>query len=185
MTLLSGLIYSYIGFILTPYIPYCNNINIHNLENFQCRHVPSRLCHEIDKPVSYPMYRLGGNGGWGKFVTLEDENTNMKENKEKKLVDWVGASGIYILQDDGTYEIIPHTLEKKKEDNERHNEEQKNKENKNTTASYDYWGTITSNMIDENKRRVDDYSYKNKVDYSMKTNWYYHDQKNIYRCKWY
>ena len=165
MTVLSGLIYSYIGFILTPYIPYCNNINIHNLENFQCRHIPSRLCHEIDKPVSYPMYRLGGNGGWGKFVTLEDKMTNMKEKKEKKSNNWIGAAGIYILQDNGNYEIIPNSLQKEREDNERHNEQQKNK---NITDSYNYWGTITSNMIDENKRRVDDYSYKNKADYSIK-----------------
>ncbi len=32
-------------------------------------------------------------------------------------------------------------------------------------------------MIDENQRRVDDYSYKNKAEYSKKTNWYYRPKR--------
>jgi len=152
------------------------------------------------EPVSFPMYRLGGSGGWGKFGSLEDKKTAREEKKEKEMADrrmkkaakklnykrmksidwedrqekkldnWKGMSGIYILRGDGKYEITPHPLQQEREENERLNREQ---ENKNTTERYNYWGTITTNMIDENKRRVDDYSYKNKADYSMKTNWYY------------
>ena len=91
-------------------------------------------------------------------------------------------SGIYILRGDGNYEITPHPLQKEREENERLNREE---ENKNTTERYNYWGTITTNMINENKRRVDDYSYKNKADYSMKNNWYYRPDEDDYACKWY
>ncbi len=152
------------------------------------------------KKFSREMYRLGGNGGWGEFGTLEDKKTKREEKKEKEMADrrmkkaakklnykrmksidwedrqekkldnWKGMSGIYILRGDGNYQITPHPLQKEREENERLNKE---RENKNITESYNYWGTITTNMIDENKRRVDDYSYKNKADYSMKTNWYY------------
>jgi len=144
---------------------------------------------EDTNPDSYPMYRLGGNGGWGKFGTLEDKKTDREEKKEKEMADrrmkkaarklnykrmksiewenrqeekldnWEKMSGIYILRSNGNYENTPHPLQKEREENERLNREQ---ENKNTTESYNYWGTITTNMIDENK-----------TDYSMKTNWYY------------
>ena len=164
------------------------------------------------KKFSREMYRLGGSGGWGKFGTLEDKKTKREEKKEKEMADrrmkkaakklnykkrksvdwedrqekkldnWKGVSGIYILRGDGNYEITPHPLQKEREENERLNREQ---ENKNTTNSYNYWGTITTNMIDENKRRVDDYSYKNKAEYSMKTNWYYRPDEDDYGCKWY
>ncbi len=161
---------------------------------------------EDTKPDSYPMYRLGGNGGWGKFGTLEDKKTDREEKKEKEMADrrmkkaarklnykrmksiewenreeekldnWEKMSGIYILRGDGNYENTPHPLQREREENERLNEERKNSENttcENTTCDYNYWGTITTNMIDENKRRVDDYSYKNKALKVMKTNWYY------------
>lgn len=153
------------------------------------------------KKFSREMYRLGGGGGWGKFGPLEDEKTYRQEKKEKeieerrmkkasrklnykkrksiewedsqgkKLDNWKGVSGIYILRGDGNYEITPHPLQKEREENERLNDEQKN-----TTERYNHWDTITTNMIDENKRRVDDYSYKNKVSRVMKTNWYYPQQ---------
>jgi len=134
--------------------------------------------NEDIKSVSYPLYRLGGGGGWGKFGSLEDKKTAREEKKEKemaerrmkkaakklnykrmksidwedrqekKLDNWKGVSGIYILRGDGNYEITPHPLQKEREENERLNNE---KENKNKTESYNYWGTITTNMIDENK----------------------------------
>ena len=72
------------------------------------------------------------------------------DRQEKKLDNWKGVSGIYILRGDGNYEITPHPLQKEREENERLNNE---KENKNKTESYNYWGTITTNMIDENKKR--------------------------------
>ncbi len=190
-----------------------------DLENsVQVRSGPSRLWREMDKvdedskPVSYPLYRLGGGGGWGKFGSLEDKKTVRDEKKEKEMADrrmkkaakklnykrmksidwedrqekkldnWKGMSGIYILRGDGNYEITPHPLQKEREENERLNREE---ENKNTTERYNYWGTITTNMINENKRRVDDYSYKNKADYSMKNNWYYRPDEDDYACKWY
>ena len=139
--------------------------------------------NEDIKSVSYPLYRLGGGGGWGKFGSLEDKKTAREEKKEKemaerrmkkaakklnykrmksidwedrqekKLDNWKGVSGIYILRGDGNYEITPHPLQKEREENERLNNE---KENKNKTESYNYWGTITTNMIDENKRGVDE-----------------------------
>ena len=182
-----------------------------NLENSaQVRPGPSRLWSEMDKvnedtkPVSYPLYRLGGGGGWGKFGSLEDKKTVREEKKEKEMADrrmkkaarklnykrmksidwedrqekkldnWKGVSGIYILRSDGNYEITPHPLQKEREEYERLN---RGEENKNTTAIYNYWGTITTNMIDENQRRVDDYSYKNKAEYSKKTNWYYRPKR--------
>lgn len=150
---------------------------------------------EDTKAVSYPMYRLGGNGGWGKFGTLEDKKTDREEKKEKEMADrrmkkaarklnykrmkdkktdtearwheeaearWheeaEAWAELYRVQD-GNYENTPHPLQKEREENERLNEE---RENKNTTEIYNYRGTITTNMIDENK-----------ADYSMKTNWYY------------
>ena len=186
-----------------------------HLENSaQVRPGPSRLWSEMDKvnedtkPVSYPLYRLGGGGGWGKFGSLEDKKTVREEKKEKEMADrrmkkaarklnykrmksidwedrqekkldnWKGVSGIYILRGDGNYEITPHPLQKEREENERLNDEQKN-----TTAVYNYWGTITTNMIDENQRRVDDYSYKNKAEYSKKTNWYYRPEEDDYGYK--
>ena len=139
--------------------------------------------NEDIKSVSYPLYRLGGGGGWGKFGSLEDKKTAREEKKEKemaerrmkkaakklnykrmksidwedrqekKLDNWKGVSGIYILRGDGNYEITPHPLQKEREENERLNREQ---DNKNTTESYNYLGTITTNMIDKNKRGVDE-----------------------------
>ena len=110
------------------------------------------------------------------------ESIEKLNRQEKKLDNWKGMSGIYILRGDGNYEITPHPLQKEREENERLNREE---ENKNTTERYNYWGTITTNMINENKRRVDDYSYKNKADYSMKNNWYYRPDEDDYACKWY
>ena len=101
-----------------------------------------------------------------------------EDRQEMKLDNWKGVSGIYILRGDGNYEITPHPLQKEREENERLNDEQKN-----TTAVYNYWGTITTNMIDENQRRVDDYSYKNKAEYSKKTNWYYRPEEEDYGYK--
>ena len=103
--------------------------------------------NEDIKSVSYPLYRLGGGGGWGKFGSLEDKKTAREEKKEKemaerrmkkaakklnykrmksidwedrqekKLDNWKGVSGIYILRGDGNYEITPHPLQKEREEN--------------------------------------------------------------------
>ncbi len=138
------------------------------------------------KKFAREMFRLGGGGGWESLQSLDDLTAKRRkkaskrlkekkrqsikweervENKQKKR--WAGKSGVYIYKGDGNYEVTPHPLRREREENER-----LNKKN-NQTSEQKYWENIATNMIDENRRRVDDYSYKNKAEYSMKTNWYY------------
>tara|TARA_B100000902_G_scaffold25540_1_gene30690 strand:- start:240 stop:1232 length:993 start_codon:yes stop_codon:yes gene_type:complete len=148
------------------------------------------------KKFAREMYRLGGGGGWESLKSLDDitakrrkkASKRLKEKKrqsieweervEKKQVgrNWVGNSGVYIYKGDGNYEVTPHPLRREREENERLN---------NKTSEQEYWENISTNMIDENKRRADDYSYKNKAEYSMRTNWYYRPDEDDYACKWY
>ncbi len=147
------------------------------------------------KKFAREMFRLGGGGGWETLKSLDDitakrrkkASKRLKEKKsqsieweeqvEKKQVkNWAGNSGVYIYKGDGNYEVTPHPLRREREENERLN---------NQTSEQDYWENIATNMIDENKRRVDDYSYKNKAEYSMRTNWYYRPDEDDYACKWY
>lgn len=130
---------------------------------------PISISEATRKKFSREMYRLGGGGGWGKFGSLEDKKTAREEKKEKEMADrrmkkaakklnykrmksidweerqekklnnWKGVSGIYILRNDGNYEITPHPLQKELEENERLNREQ---ENKNTTAIYNSRGLL-------------------------------------------
>ena len=138
------------------------------------------------KKFAREMYRLGGGGGWESLKSLDDltakrrkkASKRLKEKKRqsikweeqvenKQMKNWAGKSGVYIYKGDGNYEVTPHPLRREREENER-----LNKKN-NQTNEQKYWENIATNMIDENKRRADDYSYKNKAEYSMKTNWYY------------
>ncbi|MBA45797.1 MAG: hypothetical protein CMB31_04340 [Euryarchaeota archaeon] len=138
------------------------------------------------KKFAREMYRLGGGGGWESLKSLDDlaakrrkkASKRLKEKKRqsieweervenKQMKNWAGESGVYIYKGDGNYEVTPHPLRREREENER-----LNKKN-NKTREEEYWENIATNMIDENKRRVDDYSYKNKASKVMKTNWYY------------
>ena len=143
------------------------------------------------KKFAREMFRLGGGGGWESLQSLDDLTAKRRkkaskrlkekkrqsikweervENKQKKR--WAGKSGVYIYKGDGNYEVTPHPLRREREENER-----LNKKN-NQTSEQKYWENISTNMINENKRRADDYSYKNKAEYSMKTNWYYRPEED-------
>ncbi|MAD20116.1 MAG: hypothetical protein CMJ52_07970 [Planctomycetaceae bacterium] len=143
------------------------------------------------KKFAREMYRLGGGGGWESLKSLDDltakrrkkASKRLKEKKRqsikweeqvenKQMKNWAGKSGVYIYKGDGNYEVTPHPLRREREENER-----LNKKN-NQTSEQKYWENIATNMIDENKRRADDYSYKNKAEYSMKTNWYYRPEED-------
>ena len=150
------------------------------------------------KKFAREMFRLGGGGGWESLQSLDDLTAKRRkkaskrlkekkrqsikweervENKQKKR--WAGKSGVYIYKGDGNYEITPHPLRIEREENER-----LNKKN-NQTKDQGYWENIATNMIDENQRNTDDYSYRNKVKYSMRTNWYYRPDEDDYVYKSY
>ena len=148
------------------------------------------------KKFSREMYRLGGGGGWESLKSLDDLAAKRRKKASKRLKEkkrqsieweervenkqnkkWVGKSGVYIYKGDGNYEITPHPLRIEREENER-----LNKKN-NQTNEQEYLENIATNMIDENQCNTDDYSYGNKVKYSMKTNWYYRPDEDDYLYK--
>ncbi len=143
------------------------------------------------KKFAREMFRLGGGGGWESLQSLDDLTAKRRKKASKRLKEkkrqsikweervenkqrkkWAGKSGVYIYKGDGNYEVTPHPLRREREENERLN--RKN----NQTSEQKYWENIATNMMDENKRRADDYSYKNKAEYSMKTNWYYRPEED-------